>query len=76
MVCTGTYIHKASTRCHSSSTGVTGVWLQVGHSSAIDQPFSIGEISGERDDQGNCRTSSVSRKVCTIPATCGRALPC
>ncbi|GFW20689.1 hypothetical protein TNCV_1049121 [Trichonephila clavipes] len=35
---------------------------------------SILERSGESASQGNIRTFSVSRKVRTIPATCGRAL--
>ncbi|GFU30225.1 hypothetical protein TNCV_4447181 [Trichonephila clavipes] len=38
--------------------------------------FSIGERSGEHSGQGNSRIFSVSRKVRTIPATCGCTLSC
>ncbi|GFU69046.1 hypothetical protein TNCV_4457731 [Trichonephila clavipes] len=40
----------------------------------MNRTFSIRERSGERAGQGNSQTFSVSRKIRTIPATCGRAL--
>ncbi|GFS94796.1 hypothetical protein TNCV_4456721 [Trichonephila clavipes] len=72
MACTGTDTHAVSTRCPSSSTIVTGVWLRASRSAIMDQTFSVVKRSGEHAGQGNSRTFSVSRKVRTIQATCGR----
>ncbi|GFW38318.1 hypothetical protein TNCV_1331711 [Trichonephila clavipes] len=74
MACTGTDAHAASTRCHSSSTIVTGVWCRERHSATLDPTFSIGERSRERAGQGNSRTFFVPRKVRTIPTTCDSVL--
>ncbi|GFX96931.1 hypothetical protein TNCV_1996631 [Trichonephila clavipes] len=37
---------------------------------------SVGERSGECTGQSNSRTFSESRKVCAMPANCGRSLSC
>ncbi|GFV71022.1 hypothetical protein TNCV_1447221 [Trichonephila clavipes] len=76
MECTGTDAHEATTRYHSSSTVVTGVWELVNYSSIMDQTFSIGDISGECDGQNNSRTFFISRNVRTIPEICGSSLSC
>ncbi|GFY11788.1 hypothetical protein TNCV_1529801 [Trichonephila clavipes] len=76
MTCTGADAHVASTRCHSSSIVVIGVWRRASRSATMDQLFSIGERSSERAGQGSSRTFSVSRKVRTIPSTRGCAISC
>ncbi|GFU16393.1 hypothetical protein TNCV_835821 [Trichonephila clavipes] len=74
MACTSTDDRAASTQYHSSSAVETGVWWRASRSTTIDLTFSIGERSGERAGKGNSQTFSLSRKVRTIPTTCGCVL--
>ncbi|GFY05321.1 hypothetical protein TNCV_2207671 [Trichonephila clavipes] len=48
--CTGTDAHAVSTRCHRSSTAVTG---PASRSATMYQTFSIGERSEERAGQNS-----------------------